>query len=116
MRLHTNANIMKEKHERFVAIRSKAKTQMVPSEDEIKNDCNAEVEMGMSQIENLVTPLKANEKDESKREIDDKSQTLSFNIRPFAQSQHQNPIKPALEKKVKVITKAKQLRNLCCHQ
>ena len=43
----------------------------------------------MSQIENLVTPLKANEKDESKREIDNKA-TLSFNIEPFA-NQHQNP-------------------------
>ena len=41
-----NANIMKEKHERVVAIRLKAKTQMFPSEDEIKNDCSAEVESG----------------------------------------------------------------------
>ena len=58
----------------------------------------------MSQIENLVTPLKGNEKDESKREIDNKRQTLSFNIEPFAKSQHQNPeeqypINVALEKK-----------------
>ena len=65
-----NANIMKEKHERVVAIRLKAKAQMVPSEDEIKNDCSAEGKVGMSEIENLVTPLKGDEKDASKRDID----------------------------------------------
>ena len=59
----------------------------------------------MSQIENLVTPLKANEKDESKREIDDKKQT-SFNMNHCPKSTS----KPLSRPGKKGVSKAKQLR------